>query len=398
MSTPMSGGALSRIGAIVAKEITDTFRDRRAMLVTVITSVVAGPIFLALILNMSANQAEKARTLKLPVVGAAYAPALIAFLERQQVTIETAADDYENRIQAGDMDVVLRIEPDFESAVKSGSAVKVKLIYDRSRDRARPAIEQTESLLNGYGRLWGTQRLLLRGIAPQVARPLTIESIDLATPQQSGSLVLFLVAYYGLFAAVMGGMAGAIDTTAGERERGSLEPLLVTPITTFELATGKWLAIALFNALVVALTLAGFYLTLRFAPLPAIGIPFLFGFTELVRFLLVLLPLIALMPAILVYVGMRGRSLKEAQANISVLLFLLSMVPVIQIFSQRKEPAWAAWVPVSSQYAMLNRALRGDAIPVLEWLQSAAAPALLTVLALVAAARLLNRVAARAPS
>jgi len=148
-------------------------------------------------------------------------------------------------------------------------------------------------------------------------------------------------------------------------------------------------------ALVVGLTLLGFYLTLRFAPLPAIGIPFLFGLAELGRFVLILLPLIALMPAILVYVGLRGRSLKEAQANISVLLFLLSMLPVIQIFSQRKEPSWAAWMPVSSQYAMLNRALRGDAVPVLDWLQSAAAPVMLTVLALLLASRLLSRMALR---
>ena len=111
----------------------------------------------------------------------------------------------------------------------------------------------------------------------------------------------------------MGGMAAALDTTAGERERVSLEPLLTTPVAPLELATGKWLAVSLLNATAVVLTLSGFYLTLRFAPLPAVGIPFLFGLAELGRFVVVLVPLILLMPAILLYVGCRGRTFKEAQ-------------------------------------------------------------------------------------
>ena len=111
----------------------------------------------------------------------------------------------------------------------------MRLVYDRSRDRARASIDQAEALLRAYNRQWGQTRLLLRGIAPEVGNPLNVETVDLATPQQSGAIVLFLVAFYGLFAAVMGGMAVALDTTAGERERASLEPLLMTPATPLEL-------------------------------------------------------------------------------------------------------------------------------------------------------------------
>ena len=383
--------ALLRVFTVVAKELLDTFRDRRTMLLTLVTAATAGPLFLALILNMAANQAEKARALKLPVSGPEYAPALIAFLERQQVTIQTPPADYEARIRAGDVDIVLEIDPKFEADVAAGKAGTVRLVYDHSRDRARAAIDQAESVLRAYSRQWGTQRLVLRGIVPEVARPLNVENVDLATPQQSGSLILFLVAYYGLFASVMGGMASALDATAGERERGSLEPLLATPLSPLQLMLGKWLAVTVFDVLVVLLTLSGFYLTLNFAPLPAIGIPFLFGPIELGRFVLILAPLNALLPAILLYVGLRGRSLREAQANISVLLFIVSMLPVLQLFLQQKEPAWILWVPISGQYTLLSRALRGDAIAAIDWVQSAAAPLVLTVLALLAAARLVSR-------
>ena len=390
-SVKVGVASIDRIVTVGGKELTDIVRDRRTMLVTLLTAIAAGPLFLALILNMAANQAEKARDLRLPVQGAENAPALIAFLQRQQVAIEVAPEDYEARIRRGELDVVLAIDSGFETDVAAGRAARVRLIYDRSRDRARASIESAESLLRAYSRQWGTQRLLLRGIAPQVALPLDVQGVDLATPQQSGALILFLVAYYGLFASLMGSIAVALDATAGERERGSLEPLLATPLSTGQLAIGKWMAIAAFDLMVVLLTLAGFYLTLNFAPLPAIGVPFLFGSAEFGRFVAILLPLVMLLPAVLLYVGLRGRTLKEAQSNVSALVFVVSMVPVVQLFLQKKEPSWLLWVPVSGQYTLLTRALRGDAIAAIDWLQSAAPPLLLTVIALLAAARLLRR-------
>jgi len=386
-----TGAALARIATIARKEIVDTSRDRRTMLVTLVTAIGVGPVLMLLVLNLAVNQAEKARELKLPVAGREHAPALIAFLERQQVTLTPAPADYEQQIRSGELDVVLDIDSAFGADVARGKMGAVRLVYDRSRDRARAAIDQAEALLRAYGREWGRGRLLLRGVAPEVGLPLQIDIHDLATPQSSGSLVLFLVAFYGLFAAVMGGVAVALDATAGERERASLEPLLLTPAHPLELATGKWLAVCLLNLLVVVLTLSGFYLTLRFGPVPSIGIPFLFGLTEFVRFVLVLLPLILLVPAILVYVGCRGRSFKEAQSTVSLLLFAISIVPILQMFLQRKEPGWLAWVPVSSQYALLTKALRGEALPALELAQSYAVPALLAIGALLLVARLLSR-------
>ncbi len=212
---------LARVLTVAGKEIIDTARDRRTILVTLLTAIAAGPVFLVIIFNMTANQADTARELKLPVAGREYAPALMAFLEREQVVIQTAPVDYEAKIRAGDLDVALWVDPAFETDVAAGKPGTVRLIYDRSRDRARAAINSAESLLGSYSRLWGTQRLLLRGIAPEVARPLKIEDIDLATPQQSGSLILFLVAFYGLF-AIDDGRHGAGARRDRRRARAGL--------------------------------------------------------------------------------------------------------------------------------------------------------------------------------
>jgi sodium transport system permease protein len=391
----MSGRALTRVATVAAKEVVDTLRDRRTALVTLLPALL-GPAFLVLMLYVVAAQTGRSRDLVLPVAGAEHAPALVAFLVRQQVVVKPAPADFETRVRDGDLDVAIDIDAKFADDVALGKPGVVRVIYDRSRDRARASIEQTEALLRAYNREWGRARLVLRGVSPDVANPLDVEAHDLATRQSSGSIVLFLVAYYGLFAALMGGLAAALDATAGERERASLEPLLTTPIRPVELASGKWSAIAALDAAVVVLTLAGFYLTLRFAPLPAVGIPFLFSATEFARFLIVLAPLVLLMPAVLLYVGARGRTFKEAQANVSLLLTLMAIIPFLPMFLQRKDPPWLLWIPVSGQYSLLSRALRGEALPLLGLLQSYVAPVALAALALVLTARLLARESALA--
>lgn len=387
----MSTAGVPPMLTVATKEIVDTIRDRRTILVTLISAALAGPLFLFLIFNMFAQQADRARELTLAVRGAEHAAALMAYLERQQVKATTAPEDFEAKIRAGDLDVVMIVEPTFDEDVTKGRAATVRLVYDRSRDRARSSIEQAETLLRAYNRQWGQMRLLLRGIAPEVGNPLNVETVNLATPQQSGAIVLFLLAYYGLFAAVMGGMAVALDTTAGERERTSLEPLLMTPATPMELVGGKWLATTAFNAFVVLVTLGAFWATLRFAPLPPIGVPFLFGATELGRFVVILLPIIALVPAVLLWVGTRARTYKEAQANVSVLMLVVAIVPFFQLFLQRREPDWIALVPISGQYSLLNRALRGEAVPTAELMLSWVVPLVLIGLALLAVARLWSR-------
>jgi sodium transport system permease protein len=380
-----------RAAIILRKECLDALRDRRTLLMILLPPLLVGPLFLMLIFNLIATQSERAQTLTLTVQGSEHAPALIAFLERQQVTLKALPDDYENQIRRGRIDIALIIPESFSDDVAAGRAATVQLVYDRSRDRSQVIIAQVEHLLAAHGREWGRMRLLLRGIAPEVAAPLRIQATNLATPQQSGALLLSLIAFYALFATLTGGMAVALDASAGERERQSLQPLLITPAQPFEIVTGKWAAAAVVNTFVVALTLAGFYLTLRFAPLPAVGMPFLFGLAEVGRFSIALLPIALLLPALHFYIGIRGRSVREAQAGTSVLLLLFALLPIAQMLLQQREPDWIAAVPVAGHYTLLTHALRGDALSHVDVAWAYVVPLALLLLVLIAAAQRLNR-------
>ncbi|MDR0771051.1 MAG: ABC transporter permease [Burkholderiales bacterium] len=380
-----------RAVTVLRKECLDAFRDRRTLLMILLPPLLVGPLFLMLIFNLVAMQSERAQTPALAVQGGAHAPALIAFLERQHVLLTPLPDDYENQIRRGRIDIALIIPDTFSADADAGRVASVQLVYDRSRDRAQVTIAQVEALLAAYGREWGRSRLLLRGIAPEVVAPLKIAAVNLATPQQSGALLLLLIAFYALFATLTGGMAVALDASAGERERQSLQPLLITPAQPFEIVTGKWAAAAIVNSLVALLTLTGFYLTLRFAPFPSVGVSFLFGPLEVGRFAIALLPVTLLLPALHFYVGIRGRSVREAQAGTSVLLLLFSLLPIAQMFLQQRETDWIAAVPVAGHYTLLARALRGEILPNGDIALAYAVPLALLVLVLIAAAQRLDK-------
>ena len=376
---------------VFGKELVDALRDRRTLLLTLFGSVLSGPLVLLLLFKLISTEIDRADQVKLPVIGAERAPALIAYLERERVRIEPPPTDFQARIRTGEIEVVLEIDAGFERDVAAGRAAKVRLYYDESRQRTGTTTRTVRGLLRGFANLWGDQRLALRGIASDVGQPLQVEPVNLATPQQSGSQTLTILAFYAVFATLLGGVASAADSTAGERERGTLQVLLAAPVRAGSLIIGKWGAVAALACTVLLLTLTGFYLTLQFGPVPRVGIPFVFGAREYGGFLLMLLPLACCFAALLLCLGALGRTFKEAQTNSQILITVAALLPVVQMFQFGKEPAWLKWVPVNGHFQLLTQILRGDGITALDWIAGATLPALITFAALLLAARNLQQ-------
>ena len=384
-------GMLRASWIVYAKEIIDAFRDRRTLLLTLFGSVLSGPLVLLLLFKLISSEIERADAIKLPVVGAAHAPALIAFLERERVRIDPPPPDFQAKIRSGELDILLEIDAEFESDVAAGRSGKVRLYYDESRQRTGTTTRTVRALLRAFAGLWGDQRLALRGIAAEVGQPITVEAVNLATPQQSGSQVLMMLAFYAVFATLLGGVASAADSTAGERERGTLAVLLAAPVRAGSLIVGKWLAVATLSSVVLVLTLTGFYLTLRYGPTPRVGIPFVFGAREYGGFLAILWPLAGCFAAILICLGALGRTVKEAQTNSQILITVAALLPVVQMFQSGREPEWMKWLPVTGHFQLLTQILRGDGVSTLDGVASTALPVIITIGALMLAARNLKR-------
>jgi len=184
-------------------------------------------------------------------------------------------------------------------------------------------------------------------------------------------------------------MTIAIDATAGERERGSLEPLLGNPVPAREIVLGKWLAAWASGALVATFTLAGFVVAASLFAGRKLASLMQFGWPEFGLFLAYVLPFAAATAGLLMLIATYGRSYREAQTYTSYLVSIVSFAPLIAIFAGLKDAFWQQLVPVLAQQMALNRILRGDSVSFFDWLMPAAMAFLIAAACVLAVSRLL---------
>jgi sodium transport system permease protein len=375
---------------VFLKEARDAMRDRRTALMVLVASVVAGPLTLVLLAQFVSGLEEKASTPKVRIAGAGHAPALVNFLQRADVEIEKAPEDYAARVKAGRLDAVIVVPRDFHERWLAHDDARVELVFDDSRTEAGPAIRQAERLLEAFNRETAWLRLLSRGVSPSLNESAKVDRVNAATPRQKGAVLLFLIPMFAILAPLLGGMTIAIDATAGERERGSLEPLLANPVPAASFALGKWLAAWASAALVVAITLAGFVAAAALYAERKLPAMLHFGLPELGLFLAVAVPLAAFTSATQLLVSTYGRSYREAQTYVSYLATAASFVPLLVMFSGAREAAWQLAVPVLGQLMALQRVLRGEGLSAPDATVPAAVALVLAAVAVAAVARLLR--------
>ncbi len=386
----MSTFSFSRMVIIARKELFDLLRDRKSVFWALFAVTISGPIVVGLLYFVTKTISERIEKVTAPIVNAQFAPDFVRFLERKGVKIDAEPKEHRERVKSGELDAVIVIESDFAQSLAEGRPARITLVTESSRDRSAPIVARLSREIRQYSDMIGNERMILRGVAPSVARPIKVDELDLATPEQRGARLLQIMSFYALFAGLMGAIAAALDVTAGERERQTLEPLLTTPVGSFELAVGKWLSVSALNLLAVTTSLTGFLIALQFVPLAKLGVPFNFGAREFTGFMAVLIPFAFMVPAILLAMGAAGKTAKEAQSSLSMGASLVGMLPLISFFRQSQPPWWDAWVPVNGQYATLSKVLRSETIPAIDWVAMWAIPAVVIAIGLFAFAKRLG--------
>ncbi len=379
---------------VFRKELLDAFRDRRMVLVSLVVMPLAVPLVLA---GMSAfgtsKQIEKLEsTLELPVIGAGRAPNLMAWLGSHNVEIVAPPADPDAAVRRQDVDVVLRISEGYADDWRAGRPARVELIFDSSRPiQTGATVGRVRGLLEGYDRQVGSLRLLARGLHPAVSTPLQIATRDVATPEARFDLAQQLLPYLLLLLAFIGGMQLAIDATAGERERQSLEPLLTTPASREAIISGKILATAAFTLVSIATTLAAYRLAFSLLPTERVDLSLDLPFGSLARLFLVILPVVMLGATVLTALAAFARSHREAQGYLPLLIFLPMVPTLFLMVAPVRTQLWMLAVPFLSQNQLILRVLRSESISALDWAVSLGSSLLLAGIAWYVAARLYHR-------
>ena len=250
------------------KEVKENFRDRRVILTSLIFGPLFGPVILILMFSLMADSTSERleKPLELPVAGQQYAPNLVEYLQQQGVVVEEAPANPEAAVRAKDEDVVLRIPAEFVEQWQDGQPAVLEIIVDESRQHVGVTSNRLRRLLNSYSQQLGMLRLQLRGVSPQLLTPIMIKTVDQSTPTSRAAQILAFLPYILMIGAFIGGMHLAIDATAGEKERKSLEPLLINPVPRWQIMAGKLMATSFFAGLSVFLTIIAFKFMVQFLP------------------------------------------------------------------------------------------------------------------------------------
>jgi sodium transport system permease protein len=361
---------MGAIWTVFRKEVLENLRDRRVIVSAFFFGVLLAPVIFGLTTTMVSKRAvaNQDKPLNLPIAGAAHAPNLVQFLRENGVKVEDVEltnDQAMAAVRSGQQDLVLIIGDDYGKALQAGESAPLSLVVDTSNSNTSPSADRARQLLGAYGHQLAVLRLMVRGINPTVIDPVGVQTLDVATPAGRSLLILGMMTYFCFMSMLVGGFYLAIDTTAGERERGSLEPLLTLPVSRSQLIVGKMLATSAFMSVSLLLTLAAFGVVLTYIPLEALGMSANFGPRVILTIFAIMMTFVPMGAGLMTVVASFTRSNREAQSWLSVVMMLPIAPIMFAVVTGTKPSASLMAVPSLSQHLIATSLMRGDSIPAL---------------------------------
>ncbi len=351
---------------VFSKEVRENARDRRTLASALLYGPLVGPVLFALMIGFIATQQrEKAeQALKLPVVGVEHAPNLVRYLKQQSIVIEPAPDDPEAAVRAQTQDVVLRIPPAYTEHWRDGRPAPVELIFDASRTHTATTVDRVRAVLGQYGSTVAALRLQARGISPEVVAPIVVVERELSTAQSRTGMLMAILPYFLILSAFVGGMYLAIDTTSGERERQSLEPLLITPVSRAQIMTGKLLATSAYAAASLLICVLAFAISLSMIPPDLLGMRLRLPPLTTALITLVVAPIALLAAATQTVVAALAKSFREAQTYLQFLILLPAVPSLVFVIHPMKPELWMYMTPLFGQSALIGELVRGEVVSI----------------------------------
>jgi len=381
---------------VFLKELKDALRDRRTLMAVFVSSIAMGPLMLVVLSSLVGKFEKRAEAREIVAIGIESAPTLRNYLERQTFTIKPAAADWEKQLKDSKLgDPVVIVPADFEDQLAHGQAPRIEVVYSSANQRAEGGVSVVRHVLQGFDQEQVSLRLVARGVAPGALAVTRVDEHDIADTASRAAQLTGMVPIFVLMAVLYGSLNAALDTTAGERERGSLEPLLATPASRGALVVGKWGAAFALGLLIAVLSCMSFLPAQSMLRSESLAAMFRFGWVEAAWFIAVLAPFAAALSALMMAVAIRSRTVKEAQANNVVLTMAVSLSPMIGLFNQEGESAWNLWVPPMAQSALMNRVLKNAPIGPLDVAPTIVVCIVVTAVALAFVTRQLTKRAAQ---
>jgi ABC-type Na+ efflux pump, permease component len=366
---------LRTIFIVFLKELRETLRDRRSIIAMFVVPTVVIPAVTFGFALTSVKLVKKARQ-EIPtvmVLGGEDSPRIRAVLEKQKTfRVLPPGDDFAEQISQKKLRAALEIPPHFDAALDRGERVAVTIYSHDGEMRSSFAVEAVERVLRSHRDNIVRQRLAEHGLAPEALRPFDTKRENVAPPEKVGGNVFGgFIPYLFIILCFTGAMYPAIDLTAGEKERGTLETLLCSPAARSELVIGKFLVVLCASLATVSAALVSMggsaliagaswmHLTASAhgGTFPTVSVPGMIGVLVLV------LPLAMFFSALLMTIALLAKSHKEAQTYVSPLMILAVLPAAAAVLPGVELTNTLALVPILN-IALVSKELVAGSFPV----------------------------------
>ena len=346
---------------ILKKELLDAVRDGKSMATAFFIPVIFALVSYGSTLFVASIQ-KGTQSIELPVHNATFAAPLIDFLKENGIIIIDTPASPEDAIRNREVAMVLIISEEFDNDFRAQRSATVNLLSDHSRTQTRSQVARVQRLIEHWSLSTGALRLITRNISPGIARPVRVDNVNVSSDQRLASKVLGGLPMFILMIAFASGIGLIADMASGERERRSLEPLLINPVAHHTVFLGKWLAALCVTAVVSAIGIALQFVSIHLSPMAELGIRLDMGIDKFVLIFLVLFPVMTFAVALQLLVAFFARSFKDAQSYNS-LIIMLPMAPGLYLtFNAGSAELWQMFVPVLGPTAIFVDVISGDGI------------------------------------
>jgi len=376
----------SKIRIVFWKELRETLREKRTLSLLLLFTLMY-PVLIGYVMHqmIDKNTRTEREGIELAIIGGAQAPTLVSQLRQKNVTVNEVApmddDAIAALLHARKTAAVLRLSSDFVENYGAMRPARIDLWFDSAAESG-PQRRQIEEVLQAYSSNIASARLLAHGVSPATLSPIQVQRYDTGTNASRSAMVIGGIIGILFFPAFMLTMSAAVDSTAGERERRSLEVLMAQPICTWELVCGKWLAASVPAVVGVTLELLLAHAILAWMPLEEIGMSWSLGWSEMLMVCLVTAPLSLLSGALYIALAMNAKSFKEAQTTLSFVM-IIPLIPGFAVSAlELKTASWMYLVPTLSNQTLLKELAKSSelgALPFVLTFFSSLIPALLVV-------------------
>lgn len=375
---------MKKIMTIMWKEIRDNLRDRRSLFFALVYSPILMPALMVgpIIFNANKHIQSYEQPSTIHVFGEERAPNLLKYLYSKNIDARPAGNDFLSLLEEGDIDIVLEISESYPERFVSGKPARLTIHYDKENSDSQRLFWKLRETLQVYARSIAAGRMVVRGMSQQLLHSIDVIENDISEEDMQAGIIAKITMFLAVFAMIMGGIYLAIDTTAGEREHGTLEPLLSLAVTRAQVATGKYLAVLAWVTVSFVLPIINVGVLSQFIPEGFYGNAETPTLSTFVKIFVLAWPLSLLMTSLLMAIGAASRSVKEAQTQIGIAT-LLPLIPFFVVqFMNIKLTAKTALIPVLSQYLMADKIVTDPGFAISAMLPSIATTLLVALLLL----------------